>query len=184
MEFWDGKYIARLLWSESHPHLSSNFQTCQKRTRGTIKSLASKGSNGLKLYSRIIQDQLDRKFTEKVPPAKINNQGHHISHFGVFKDSATTPLRIFHDCSCKTPAGVSLNDCLEIRPPPQNDMLAILLRFRVHTIGLTADIEKKFLSDRSSRARPWFRSFSMAKEPVESEIWFRVIPFPCNFIWR
>jgi hypothetical protein len=182
VEFRDGKYIARLPWSESHPYLTSNFQTCQKRTRGTIKSLASKGSNGLKLYSRIIQDQLDRKFIEKVPPAEINNQSHYIPHFGVFKDSATTPLRIVYDCSCKTPAGVSLNDCLEIGPPLQNDMLAILLRFRVHTIGLTADIEKAFHQiglheqDRDFVRFLWLKDPSDPKSDFES-FRFRVIPF-------
>lgn len=182
VEFRDGKYITRLPWSESHPHLSSNFQTCQKRTRGTIKNLASKGSDGLKPYSRIIQDQLDRKFIEKVPYAEINNQSHYIPHFGVFKDSATTPLRIVYDCSCKTPAGVSLNDCLEIGPPLQNDMLAILLCFRVHTIGLTADIEKAFHQIGLHEQDRDFVRFLWVKDPLDPKsdfesFRFRVIPF-------
>jgi hypothetical protein len=111
---------------------------------GTVNRLASKNPNGLKLYSKIIQEQVDRGFIEKVPSSEISKPSHYIPHFGVFKESATTPLRIVYDCSCKTPAGVSLNDCLEIGPPLQNDMLAILLRFRIHPIGLTADIEKAF----------------------------------------
>ncbi|KZR96257.1 Uncharacterized protein APZ42_009506, partial [Daphnia magna] len=133
-------------------------------------------------YSRIIQDQLDRKFIEKVPYAEINNQSHYIPHFGVFKDSATTPLRIVYDCSCKTPAGVSLNDCLEIGPPLQNDMLAILLCFRVHTIGLTADIEKAFHQiglheqDRDFIRFLWLKDLLDPISDFES-FRFRVIPF-------
>ena len=40
VEFRDGKYVAKLPWSESHPSLSSNLQTCQKRTRETVNRLA------------------------------------------------------------------------------------------------------------------------------------------------
>ena len=140
VEFRDGIYVAELPWSESHPSLSY-LQTCQKRTRARQ---AARNSNGLKLYNKIIQEQMDRNFIERAPSAEINKLCHYIPHFGVFKESATTPLRIVYDCSCKTPAGVSLNDCLEIGLPLQNDMLAILLRSCVHTIGLTAFIEKAF----------------------------------------
>lgn len=144
IDFHEGKYIARLPWKDSHPPLSPNLLACQRRTRGTVNRLASKDPNCLQLYHQIIQDQLSRRFIERVPLTEIGNPCHYIPHFGVFRESTTTPLRIVYDCSCKIPTGVSLNDCLDIGPPLQNDMLAILLRFRVHTIGFTADIEKAF----------------------------------------
>ena len=60
----------------------------------------------------------------------------------MFSMTATTSLKIVYDCSWKTPAGISLNDLLEIGPLLQNAMLDIRLRFRVHTIGLIADMKK------------------------------------------
>jgi hypothetical protein len=159
-----------------------DLQVCQKRTRGTVNRLASKNPNGLKLYSKIILEQLDRGFIEKVPSSEMSKPSHYIPHFGVFKESATTPLRIVYDCSCETPAGVSLNDCLEIGPPLQNDMLAILLRFRAHTIGLTADW-KGVSSSWSTRAGSRFRAVPLAKGPIRLKIGFRVVPFPRDPVW-
>lgn len=46
---------------------------------------------------------------------------HYINLRGVLKpESITTLLRIVYNCSCKTRAGVSLNDCLEEAVPEQN----------------------------------------------------------------
>jgi hypothetical protein len=182
VEFRDGKYVAKLPWSESHPSLASNLQTCQKRTRGTVNRLASKNPNGLKLYSKIILEQLDRGFIEKVPSSEMSKPSHYIPHFGVFKESSTTPLRIVYDSSCKTPAGVSLNDCLEIGPTLQNDMLTILLRFRAHPIGLTADIEKAFHQVGLHEQDRDFARFLWLKDPYDSKsdfesYRFRVILF-------
>ncbi|KAI9558404.1 hypothetical protein GHT06_015184 [Daphnia sinensis] len=112
----------------------------------------------------------------------MKNQCHYIPHFGVFKDSITTPLRIVYDCSCKTPAGVCLNDCLDIGPPLQNDILAVLLRFRVHQICLTADIEKAFHQVGLHENDRDYVRFLWLKNPLnpksDFEIYrFRVIPF-------
>ncbi|XP_032781178.1 uncharacterized protein LOC116919308 [Daphnia magna] len=135
------------------------------------------------LYSKIIQEQLDRGFIEKVPSSEISKLSHYIPHFGVFKESATTPLRIVYDCSCKTPAGVRLNDCLEIGPPLQNDMSAILLRFRVHPIGLTADIEKAFHQVGLHEQDRDFMRFLWLKDPYDSKFRFRVVSLPRDPVW-
>ena len=42
--------------------------------------------------------------------------------------------------------GSSLNDCLHIGPSLNPYLFDILLRFRVHEVALTADIEKAFLN--------------------------------------
>lgn len=104
-----------------------------------------KKSQLLQLYSKIISDQFAAGFIGRVPRTQQTPQGcHYIPHFAVQKDSATTPIRIVYDCSCRTRTGASLNDCLLIGPPLQNDMLHILLRFRAHRIGFSSDIEKAF----------------------------------------
>ena len=113
IEFRGNQYAAKLPWKSEHPDLSPNFQVCHRRTIGTIKRV-SKSPGQLAVYQKIISEQLDRGFIEKVPPDEIYKRGcHYITHFTIEKESATTPLRIVYDCSCKTPAGVSLNDCVE-----------------------------------------------------------------------
>ena len=39
----------------------------------------------------------------------------------------------------------SSNDCLHVGPPFLNDLSVILLPFKQHPFGLSADIEKAFL---------------------------------------
>ena len=63
------------------------------------------------------------------------------------KESSTTPIRIVYDCSCRqTPNSPSLNDCLQSSPPVLNELTSTLLRFRLHSYGVTTDIEKAFLN--------------------------------------
>ena len=50
-------------------------------------------------------------------------------------------MRIVYDALARD-QGPSLNDCLYTGPRLQRD---ILLRFRVHKVGLIADVEKAFL---------------------------------------
>ena len=62
------------------------------------------------------------------------------------KDSATTPIRIVYDCSCRQNSdSPSLNDCLESTPPELNDLTSILVRFRLNRFAVCTDIEKAFL---------------------------------------
>ena len=182
VEFRTDQYAAKLPWKPEHPDLYPNLQVCQRRTRGTIKR-AAKNPELLAVYQKIISDQLDRGFIERVPPGEIHKREcHYIPHFAVEKESATTPLRIVYDCFCKTATGVSLNDCLETGPPLQNDMLEILLRFRIHRIGLSADIEKAFHkiilheSDRNFIRFLW--SSNIQNPDAELDVYrFKVIPF-------
>ena len=71
---------------------------------------------------------------------------HYLPHRAVKKDSATTPIRIVYDCSCRgNGKSASLNDCLITEPPFLNNLCAILIHFRCHTFALATDIEKAFL---------------------------------------
>ena len=97
---------------------------------------------------------------------------HYIPHHAVHKDSATTPIRIVYDCSFKQKEHPSLNDCLQSGPPLLNDLTGVLLRFRLHQYGITADIEKAFLHvnlDEGDRDATRFYWLSDANDP-ESEI--------------
>jgi hypothetical protein len=98
----------------------------------------------LGVFANIIQDQLDRHFIETVPVGQLNKGCHYIPYHYVKKDSSTTPIRIVYNCSNKGWNGVSFNDCVETGAPLHNDQVHLLIRFRVHAIGIVADVEKAF----------------------------------------
>ncbi|XP_055944394.1 uncharacterized protein LOC129975353 [Argiope bruennichi] len=66
-------------------------------------------------------------------------------HHGVFRpESSTTKLRVVFNTSEATSSGQSLNDNLYSGSVVQDDLFAILLRFRKHSIVFTADIKKMY----------------------------------------
>lgn len=68
-----------------------------------------------------------------------------LPHHPVLKpDSLTTKVRVVFDASAKTSNGYSLNDILLPGPNLQKDLIHILLRFRMHTYVVTADITMMF----------------------------------------
>ncbi|XP_061519775.1 uncharacterized protein LOC133395095 [Anopheles gambiae] len=78
-------------------------------------------------------------------PVDDSTQHYYLPHHAVVKESSTTTkVRVVFDASCKTSSGYSLNDKLLVGPVVQDDLFSIILRFRLHAIALTADVEKMY----------------------------------------
>lgn len=87
---------------------------------------------------------------------------HYIPHHAVIKDSPTTPIRIVYDCSARANKhSPSLNDCLLNGPSLVNNLVSILLRFRLARFACSSDIAKAFLM--------------VGLEPIDRE--------SCRFFW-
>ncbi|XP_065900135.1 uncharacterized protein [Dysidea avara] len=179
----DGAYVARFPWKPDHPDLPSNFTIAKQRTRQLVKRL-SKTPDLLKIYHQIISEQEARGFIEHVDDQSGPQPGvHYIPHHGVEKDSTTTPLRIVFDCSCRQSShSPCLNDCLLIGSPCDNDLCAVLVRFRSHCFGISTDIEKAFLHIRLHPDDRNYTRFFWLSDPTDpsSEFCvyrFKVVPF-------
>ena len=71
----------------------------------------------------------------------------YLPHHAVFKESATTPIRVVYDSSCRqSQEHPSLNESLLPGPPITKDLTAIFLRFRCRKYGFATDIGKAFLN--------------------------------------
>ena len=87
------------------------------------------------------------RHAERVPDVDLNKTARisfYLAHHAVYKDSATTLLRVVFDGSMKTTSGVSLNDQLLVGltvHPPIND---VLIRIRRHTYVLTTDVSNMY----------------------------------------
>ena len=112
-------------------------------------------------------EQLDLGFIEKVQEPTNATVIHYIPHFPVFKDSATTKMRIVYDASAKTsPSALCLNDCLYTGPNLIQNLSSILIKFRKHKVAFVADIEKAFLqitlhqNDRDATRFLWLKDIN------------------------
>lgn len=96
-----------------------------------------------KLYCEFIQELIDLGHMK--PSVPTDGAVYHLPHHAVLKEtSTTTKLRSVFNASCKTSAGVSINDLLAVGPTLQDKLYEILLRWRLFRFVFSADIEKMF----------------------------------------
>ncbi|XP_058456928.1 uncharacterized protein LOC131434280 [Malaya genurostris] len=85
------------------------------------------------------------KLIDDSAEAELNYPTYYLPHHCVVRpDSITTKLRVVFDASCATDTGVSLNDSLLVGPLVQDDLFAIVLRFRLPQFAIISDIEKMY----------------------------------------
>ncbi|XP_063435623.1 uncharacterized protein LOC134716543 [Mytilus trossulus] len=171
------KYTAKLPWKDDHEPLPSNIDIARRRTENVVRRL-SNDPFLLRKYGEIINDQEKRGFIERIDnPTTSTEHAHYIPHHSVKKDSATTPIRIVYDCSCRRSQDTpSLNDCLRKEPPILNDISTLLMRFRENRYAVVTDIEKAFLQitlDEKDRDMTRFFWLKDSTDPTSKLITYR-----------
>lgn len=142
-----GRLIVKIPFNTLKNYLGDTFEMAQKRFFSLEKKLNS--DHQLKLeYSKFIQEYESLGHMTKISSQNINNEcGFHfyLPHHAVFKStSLTTKLRVVFDGSAKSDTGISLNDAQFTGPKLQNDLLDILLRFRIYNFVITGDVSKMY----------------------------------------
>ena len=101
----------------------------------------------VKQYDSIIQGQQKLGIIERIKSEPKDAVMHYIPHHAVVNPlKATTKVRVVYDASAKARKDVqSLNECLYRGPVMLQDLIGILLRFRLNKVAVVADIEKAFL---------------------------------------
>ncbi|GIY18547.1 reverse transcriptase, partial [Caerostris extrusa] len=97
-------------------------------------------------YHKFMEDYLKLVHMELIPENEIDvpaNSSFYLPHHPVPNKSGDK-FRVVFDGSAKSSTGVSLNDKLMVGPQLQADLTTILIRFRMHKIAMTADIEKMY----------------------------------------
>jgi hypothetical protein len=94
-------------------------------------------------YEEVLEFWLRTGIIEEVPMSQ-RNEGH-LPHRPVVKENSTTKLRPVFDASTQEHGRLSLNQCLEKGTNSIETIPAIILRFRLHQVGVIADIKRAFL---------------------------------------
>ena len=149
IRFHEGRYCVRLPWKDPHCMLPENYDLSQKRLYGLLNRLRH-NTGLLREYDGIIRDQIAKGIVEIVKNPSDGELGriHYLPHHPVIRqDKQTTRIRIVYDASARS-NGPSLNDTLYVGPSFGQNIMDIMLRFRVYKVALTADIEKSVPDDK------------------------------------
>lgn len=176
----NGRYMVCWPWRLLNPNLASNYRVAKARLRSLLNSL---NLDHLKEYNEIFLDYLAKGIIE-LAPVKTNNLTHYLCHRGRLQKGK---IRIVFDASAKTKSGFSLNDLIFKGPKLQEDIVKLLINFRLHAIGLTSDIEKAFLQinlneiDRDCVRFLWIKDLTKPPEGDNLAYYrFARVPFGVN----
>ena len=141
----EGRYCAPFPWKENKWLMENDFKLAEGRLRNLLVRLR-RTPVLLKAYDEEMKQLVEKDFVEEV---EVGYDGIHkyVSHHPVIrKDKSTTKIRPVFDGSAKGRLGPSINECLQVGPNLNPDLMAVLMRFRIKRIAWIADIEKAFLN--------------------------------------
>ena len=146
---FDGeRYVVELPFSKEKPAFQSNYPEAVRRLKCTEKQL-ERSIDRKEKYENAIMEYVKLGFSRELnntEAEEILKQEHFIiPHHAVFKENrVSTKVRIVFDASAKNRDGISLNETLLPGPNLLPDIASVLLRFRMHPVAITADIQKMF----------------------------------------
>ena len=148
VEFKGRRYAVALPFKSDAPKLASNYPQARLRLMSCERSL-SKDASKRASYTAAIEDYVKNGFARELTEQELktleDKPRYFVPHHPVFKESSSsTKVRIVFDASAKDGQGNSLNNCLLKGPNLLPDIVAVLLRFRMHKIALNGDLRKMF----------------------------------------
>ncbi|XP_018368526.1 PREDICTED: uncharacterized protein LOC108764680 [Trachymyrmex cornetzi] len=142
----EGRFIVRLPVKEEQLQKIGDSQESALRRFNNLEKKFSKQPQLKQAYVEFMQEYLQLGHMREVQTEEADVQPqYYLAHHCVLKESSTTTrLRVVFDASSKSSSGVSLNDALMVGPVVQQDLFAILLRFRSFKYVVTSDISKMY----------------------------------------
>ena len=137
-------YELPIPWKNPLEPLPNNYRVAKCRLDSLVRKLEREGNYDR--YEQEIDKLLDRGYAEPVPADEVqSNSGRvwYLPHHAVVSDKKPGIVRVVYDCASKY-GGQSLNDRCMQGPDLINKLLFVLLRFRLHTFAIQADIEAMY----------------------------------------
>lgn len=141
----NGRFIVKIPFKENINKLGRSKRLAIQRFFMLEKKL-TKFPLIKKEYAYFMSEYERLGFMSEINESEYDKAGYYLPHHCVIREfSETTKLRVVFDASMKTDTGLSLNDYQLVGPRIQNELFALLLRFRKHNFVMAADISKMFL---------------------------------------
>ena len=172
------RYQVSIPWIPGSKLTTTNEQPSRRRLFNVNKKLAKDG-NLKQEYEKIINDQLASGVIEKAPDEPSGERVYYMPHKPVVRqDASTTKVRMVFDASSKPhPLASSINNCMFTGPPLQPLLWDIMVRARMSSNLLLADIQKAFLQIAiKEEDRDAFR-FLFERDEKEEHFRFARVPF-------
>ena len=158
-------------WIQGGSLASTNEEQCRWRFCRVERKL-SQDPNLKKEYEKIVKDQLEEGVVEATSEIPAAERTFYMPHKPVVRETASTAkVKIVFDASAKPhPLGNSINRCMYTGPPLQPLLRDILIRARMSTHILMANIQKH--SERlASERKIEVLSYSCSTQTVERNTW-------------
>lgn len=142
----NGRFVVALPLKDSVNKLGDSYTQAKNRFLNLEKNRLQKDNKFKELYCNFMKEYLELGHMKKIIPDLNSKQvAYYLPHHGVLREnSLTTKLRTVFDASAPSTSGYSLNHLLMNGPILQENLFSILIRFRQHSIVVTADIEKMY----------------------------------------
>lgn len=173
-----GRKNISIPWKECKTELPSNFRVALARLKNLILKTPP---DLLKLGDAHFKQQEQEGIIEVAPPlSKFYNisdrrqRVHYMPHRWLLQKGK---IRVVYDASAPTKGGVCLNNLIYQGANLTNNIVRLLLNFRLFKVALVADIEKAFLqislneSDRDSTRFLWLKDIN--KPVTESNLSYK-----------
>ncbi|CAK9822943.1 hypothetical protein ANTRET_LOCUS1374 [Anthophora retusa] len=139
-----GRYIVRLPFNEKKNNIGESYSRALQRLYSLERKLA-KDVTLRQQYSDFLREYRELGHMRDITQHEVKHEGYYILHHSVVKeDNLSTKVRVVFDASAKSSTGVSLNDALMVGPTIQSELIFIIMRFRLHNVVLTADLQKMY----------------------------------------
>ncbi|XP_055644163.1 uncharacterized protein LOC129780182 [Toxorhynchites rutilus septentrionalis] len=140
-----GRYTVKYPKREAFPQMIGESYQNALRRLGNLERKLDRDEQLKERYYAFMKEFVDLGHMREVLPDEEPPIICYLPHHPVVKESSTTTkVRGVFDASAKTSSGYSLNDAFLVGPVIQDELYAIVLRFRKYRVVLLADIEKMY----------------------------------------
>ena len=142
----DGRYEVGVPWIPGAKLSNTNEEPSRRRLHNVERKL--KRNEELKFeYDNIVHEQIEQGIVEKATEQPTAERVFYMPHKPVVRESTTsTKVRMVFDASAKPhPLANSVNECMHTSPPLQLLLWDIIIRARMSTNILLADLQKAFV---------------------------------------